>query len=249
MGLPFSLHIRDSGITGFAADLVADRIWAELDHCDAIFSTYRPDSEISRLNRREIRVTDGDPALAEVLALAEQARERTGGVFDVRGAGPLDPSGVVKGWAAERAFQSAGISDGYLNAGGDLVLVGPPRSWRIGIEHPADASGLLTAVELGTGAIATSGQTHRGVHLWDPRCGRWIQTSWQATVVGPSLTWADILATAAAVAGPDRLDRTAWPPGYHVLLADASGTVCATTGFGELPARDLPDLIVSRTLD
>lgn len=240
MGLPFSLHLR----CGSEADgeAVADGIWARLARDEQIFSTYRPDSEISRLAVGSLSPAACSPVVREVLALAEEARERTGGMFDVRGAGRLDPSGVVKGWAAERAYRAARIAEGYLNAGGDLVLTGPPRSWRIGIEHPADPRGLLTVVAVGTGGIATSGRAHRGAHLWDPATGRAAAGRCQATVVGPTLTWADILATAAAVAGPDRLDRSGWPPGYEVLLAEPDGTASVSAGFPALLADDLPPL-------
>lgn len=242
MGLPFSLHVRD--MSGPAADAAADRIWSALSADERTFSTYRSDSEISRMSAGSLPAALASVAVREVLGLAEEARERTGGVFDIRGAGRLDPSGVVKGWAAERAFAAAGVTDGYLNAGGDLVLAGPPGSWRIGIEHPADPRGLLTVVALGSGGIATSGRAHRGAHLWDPATGRPAAGSWQATVVGPTLTWADILATAAAVAGPARLDRSGWPPGYHVLLAGPDGTAYASEGFTDLVAPDIRPLRV-----
>lgn len=240
MGLPFSLHLRGGSEADGAA--AADEIWARLAGDEQIFSTYRPDSEISRLAAGSLTPAACSSAVHDVLALAEEARERTGGVFDVRGAGSLDPSGVVKGWATERAYRAAQVTDGYLNAGGDLVLTGPPRSWRIGIEHPADPRGLLTVVALGTGGIATSGRAHRGAHLWDPATGVAATGRCQATVVGPTLTWADILATAAAVAGPDRLDRSGWPPGYEVLLAEPDGTAHASAGFSALLGDDLPPL-------
>ncbi len=242
MGLPFSLHVR----AGSAADTDARaaRMWAELDQWDGVFSTYRSDSDIARLDRGELPPGDCHPAVAEVLELADRARELTGGLFDIRGAGRLDPSGIVKGWAAESAFWTAELGNAYLNAGGDLALSGPPGSWRIGIEHPADPRGLLTAVTIGSGSVATSGRAHRGAHLWDPSTGRPAESRWQATVVGPSLCWADILATAAAVGGPDRLELSRWPAGYQVLLADPAGIVWATPGFLELLARDLPALVV-----
>lgn len=247
MGLPFSLHLRSSEAAG--VDAAADRAWTELEAADRIFSTYRPDSDISRLARGEAAVAELDPVVPEVLELAERARSMTGGWFDVNGAGHLDPSGLVKGWAAHRAAQAIRMdgTDRYLNAGGDIELsaLDPDDPWRIGIEHPDDPSGLLTVFCLTSGAVATSGRAHRGDHLWDPRSGRPARNVLQTTVIGPSLMWADVLATAAAVAGPDLLDRTGWPPGYEVLFARPGGTVTATSGVADLVAPDAPELRIS----
>lgn len=138
--------------------------------------------------------------------------------------------------------------DRYLNAGGDIAMrafdLGQP--WRIGIEHPDDPAGLLTVLCRFGGAVATSGTAHRGQHLWDPRTGRPAVDVWQATVVGRSLMWADILATAAAVAGPSDLDWRHWPPGYQVLFAGPGGEVIASEGFDRLLAPDVPALHIAR---
>src|SRR5206468_6210154 len=89
--------------------------WAEvmrsLREADRVFSIYRPDSCVSLLNAGEIDLEDCPPEVAEVLALGDLARISSGGAFDVRRSGPdgavvLDPSGVVKGWAAERAARA-----------------------------------------------------------------------------------------------------------------------------------------------
>lgn len=240
LGLPFSLHVRDAPRQ--VVDRAVERIRAVLDQADRVFSTYRADSDTSRLRAG---VASGLPHrdLASVLKLADLARRITGGIFDIRSGRELDPSGVVKGWAASRAFAVADLSryDCYLNAGGDITLrtAATGVDWRIGVEHPADPSGLLTVLTLADGAIATSGKVHRGGHLWDPRTGGVALSQWQATVVGPSLVWADILATAAAVTGPDDLDRRRWPPGYQVLWVALDGTVRMSDGFHALVANDV----------
>lgn len=228
LGLPFSLHVRDTAAE--VVDAAVERMRAMLEHADRVFSTYRPDSDVQRL-RAGAAVADVDPDVAVVLDLAATAHRTTGGLFDVRSGADLDPSGVVKGWAASAAFAGSGLTDreAYLNAGGDLVVSG--GSWRIGIEHPADPTGLLTVLTVTGGAVATSGTVHRGPHLWDPRTGAPARDPWQATVVGPELVWADVLATAAAVAGPDDLDVTGWPEGYEVLLCSPLGEVRMSRGF------------------
>ena len=59
-------------------------------------------------------------------------------------------------------------------------------------------------------------------------------------MVGPSLVWADILATAVVAGGLDRMDQRQWPPGHEVLLVTADGRVLGSPGFRALLAADVP---------
>lgn len=240
LGLPFSVHVRDA--PAVLVEEAVSRMQNVLERVDRVFSTYRPDSDVLRL-RSGTPLEDLDPDFTLVLSLASAAHSLTDGLFDVRAGPELDPSGVVKGWAAGVAFAESGLIEfeGYLNAGGDLTLSGGP--WRIGIEHPADPTGLLTVLTVTGGAVATSGSAHRGSHLWDPRTGEPATNSWQATVIGPELVWADMLATAAAVAGPQDIDRSAWPAGYEVLLCSTTGEVHTSQGFEQFTAADFGALI------
>jgi thiamine biosynthesis lipoprotein len=237
MGLPVSVHVRRPGpATGGAVAAV----FAALREADARFSTYRSDSEISRLNRGELRPADCHPQVREVLELSAVAWRRTGGHFDVMLPGPdgrptCDPTGLVKGWAVERAaalLAVAGIPEYYLNAGGDMVLAAPKGAppWRVGVEDPAAPDSALVAVlSLRTGAVATSGTARRGQHIHHPLTDTAGPVS--VTVVGPSLTWADVYATAmAAGAGADVL-----PAGYSALLVGPDGAVTATPGLPLAP--------------
>ena len=133
---------------------------------------------------------------------------RSGGVFsawrpDAEGVLRLDPSGVVKGWADERAARHLRVlpdTDSCLSAGGDLTChVADPASapWGIGVEDPADPRRLLARIPVRSGAVATSGATHRGAHVVDARTGRTPQLLASVTVVAASLTDADIDATTA----------------------------------------------------
>jgi thiamine biosynthesis lipoprotein len=235
MGLPVSVHVRRPGpATGGAVAAV----FAALREADARFSTYRPDSEISRLNRGELRPADCHPQVREVLGLSAEAWRRTNGYFDVMLPGPdgrptCDPTGLVKGWAVERAaalLAAAGIPEYYLNAGGDMVLAAPAGTppWRVGVEDPAAPDARLVAVlSLHTGAVATSGTARRGHHIHHPLTGEDTAGLVSVTVVGPSLTWADVYATAlVAGAGLDLL-----PAGYSALLVGPDGAVTATPGM------------------
>jgi thiamine biosynthesis lipoprotein len=208
MGMPVSLAMRGD----HADDAVGRGAWAEamatLEDVDRVFSTYRSDSYVSRLARGEIGVADCPPEVAEVLVLAEQARVESDGAFDVRRPGPggrrvLDPSGVVKGWATERAARVLRLlpgTDFSLSVGGDVVChVARDSSpdWRIGIEDPHDPRRVVAVVPVRSGAVATSGAVHRGNHVVDARTGVSPRRVASVTVVHADLTWADIDATAA----------------------------------------------------
>ena len=185
MGMP----VRAEG------DVDAARVFAWLRWVDATFSTYRPDSEISRLDRGER--FDPHPLVREVLARCETLRVETGGLFDARAGGRLDPSGYVKGWAVERAT-AFGRGRFLIDAGGDVVLRG---TWRVGIRHPHERNKLAAAITVSDCAVATSGAYERGPHIVDPRTGRPATGLDSVTVIGRDLGTADAYATAAFVAG------------------------------------------------
>jgi thiamine biosynthesis lipoprotein len=205
--MPISLALRGR----HAGDARGDAAWATalgvLHAADRTFSTYRADSVISRINRSEI--TDTPPEVAEVLAIGAAAERASGGAFALRRGGVLDPSGVVKGWAAERAAAALAAlpdTDYCLSAGGDITCrTADPTAapWRIGIEDPRDPTRLVAVVPLRTGAVATSGRAHRGAHIVDARTGRAPTGLASVTVIGRSLTAVDVDATAAFALGAD----------------------------------------------
>jgi thiamine biosynthesis lipoprotein len=217
MGMPISLALRGRHEDDERGEAAWQAALEVLHDADRVFSTYRSDSVVSRLARHELSVDECPAEVREVLALGEQAREQSGGAFDVRRAGPdgqtvLDPSGVVKGWAvdrAARAFDGLAETDVCLSAGGDMVcrtrLNGSP-GWRIGIEHPHDPTKVVAVVPVRNGAVATSGLAHRGAHIVDARTGRTPAEVASVTVVGSDLVWADIDATTAFAMGGHALE-------------------------------------------
>lgn len=215
------------------------RAQATLQRADDVFSTYKPDSPVSRLRRGEITVDEAPPEVAEVLELCRCVRDASDGWFDPWNMpGGLDPTGLVKGWAAERAldeFRAIGLPGAMINAGGDIAAIGRPapgEPWRIGIQHPLAADRLLLMVELdGPGAVATSGTYERGRHLIDPRSGEPADGLLAATVTGLDLAFADALATALFVSGGTMLERLSRLAGYHGFVVYGDGTIRATRGL------------------
>ncbi len=243
MGLPISLHIRGYADPVKVTAAVSD-VWRVLRAADDTFSTYTPHSAISRINRGEPSQSHHRHDVHTVLDLAEQIRIMTDGAFDVRHSGNLDPAGIVKGWATERAAECLRPLDVayYLNAGGDIALRTTPDQplWHIGVEHPSDSSGVLAVLALPTGAIATSGTAHRGNHIIDPHTGRSATGFAQVTVVGPSLVTADIAATALMVAGKISPAMSEWLEGYEILAVTMTSQLIATQGMPGLVVTEMP---------
>jgi thiamine biosynthesis lipoprotein len=239
MNLPVSLAIRGRHADDDQAGAAWAQVMATLREVDAVFSTYRPDSYVSRLARGELTPDDCPPEVAEVLALGELAGRQSQGAFQIRRPGPggevvLDPTGVVKGWAVERAadhLRALEATDFCLSAGGDMVcrtLDPDDPPWRIGIEHPRDPGRLIAVVPVSSGAVATSGTAHRGSHLVDARSGLPPTGVASVTVVAATLTWADIDATAAYAHGEGAARWLRTRPGRRALVVWADGSTTLT---------------------
>ncbi|MCL3996776.1 FAD:protein FMN transferase [Streptomyces lavenduligriseus] len=242
MGTVFSFDVRGGDPPAVRAAL-AEAVGA-LHGADAVFSTYREDSEVSRLGRGELELSGCAPEVAEVLRLAARAERVSGGWFSARYRGTPDPTGIVKGWAAERAARRLAAVDGVrgvgVNGGGDVQLLGAPepgRAWRVGVADPLRAGGLAAVVSAAGArewAVATSGTAERGAHIVDPRSGRPAVTDLvSVTVVGPGLAFADCWATAAFAMGARK--GLAWLetlPDTEGLLITTDGEVRCTAGLG-----------------
>ncbi|MFF4507249.1 FAD:protein FMN transferase [Streptomyces sp. NPDC001401] len=241
MGTVFSFDVR-GGEPG-AVQAALEEAVAGLHRVNEVFSTYRDDSQVSRLARGELTVEQCAPEVAEVLALGAEAERVSDGWFSMRYEGPLDPTGIVKGWAAERAARllmaTPGVSGVSMNGGGDVQLLGAPephRPWRVGVADPLRPGGLAAVVSAAGAdelAVATSGTAERGAHIVDPRTGRSAVTDLVAvTVVAPKLTWADCWATAAFAMGSNQGLR--WLeslPDVEALLITAGDEVRCTGGL------------------
>ena len=210
---------------------------ALLHEADAVFSTWDPRSPLSRLLRGDICDADGPPSMAEVRTACQAAREASGGWFDPWAMpGGYDPTGLVKGWAVDRALDAirrSGLPAALVNGGGDLAAFGGPapgEPWRAGIRHPWRPAALAGVLEV-RGAVATSGSYERGAHLVDPHTGRPGGRAASATVTGPSLAMADALATALAVGGDAALAAVDGLPGYAGYLIRPDGTETWTSGI------------------
>ena len=233
MGTVFTIDIRDTGDWG---DAVAD-VCRWLHFVDAVFSTYRPDSDISRIRRGELGPDDAAAEVDEVLDLCAQMQRETGGYFTALIDGQLEPTGLVKGWSTERASQllrAHGSDNHVVNGGGDMQVAGeasPGEPWRVGISDPRDTQHVLTVVSGRDFAVATSGTGERGAHILNPFTGAPAVELAAVTVVGPTLTRVDAYATAAFVMGEGALRWLDSVPDHQGLVVTPNDRVTRTQGF------------------
>ena len=238
MGMPISLALRGRHAGSPAGAQAWQSVLASLRWADEVFSTWRDDTVVSRLGRGELTVEECPPEVAEVLAIGESARRATDGAFDVRRVVDdrevLDPSGVVKGWAVDRAaaaLRDLDDTDFCLSAGGDLLgyAVADRPEWRIGVEDPADPARVVAVVPVRDGAVATSGAAHRGDHVRHAVTGLAPSGVASVTVVHRSLTIADLDATCAYLQGAG---AAAWlrARGRTGVVVGADGTAEVVPG-------------------
>jgi thiamine biosynthesis lipoprotein len=210
---------------------------------DELFSTYKESSIISQLRRGEIEIEHCPLEVIEVWNLCAFVKEVTEGAFDPWAvAGGFDPSGLVKGWAADNCAEiliTAGADHVQVNAAGDLALRGgftPEQPWSIGVVNPDNRLEVLQTFEIIDGAIATSGTYERGAHINDPYTGMIAIGAKSATVIGPDGAIADALATALMVAGrdgavwfttPELSEYSAWVIDRHEKVAWSIGPATA----------------------
>jgi len=242
MGTAVGVDLREPWVTGRAVDA----FFAWLREVDVRFSTYRADSEISRIAAGDLAVEDAHPDVHEVLGLCEEVGRSSGGLFTASHPdGRLDPSALVKGWSVERGARllvDAGARNLCINAGGDVLARGEPepgRAWRVGIRHPEVTGSVAAVLAVRDLAVATSGLYERGDHILDPRSGAPARGLLSMTVAGPSLALADAYSTAAFVMGPEGVAWVAGIPGQAAYAVTTERRCVWSDGCEPLLVQDL----------
>jgi FAD:protein FMN transferase len=208
-----------------------------LRDADRVFSTWQATSPISMLRRGELSLDEVPSDVTEVLASCMVARSLSAGWFDPWSMpGGVDPTGYVKGWAAQRAIDvlaRSGLRSAIVNAAGDVTCVGgldDGTPFRVGIVHPSSPTELACVAAVDS-CIATSGTYERGAHLIDPHTRRAGVRYASASVTGPDLGLADALATALCVGGDEVLERVVGLDGFEALAIGFDGRHVMTPGF------------------
>src|SRR5579863_1746440 len=233
MGMPISVEIIDPGAT--EADI--ERVFALFRAVDDTFSTYKEQSEISRINRGELDEEEYSDSMKTILALSEQTRQETEGYFDIYHNGIADPSGIVKGWAILQAAQmlkAAGYANFYVDAGGDIEVAGNKggKPWRVGIRNPFNRKENVKVLEVRDKGVATSGTAIRGQHIYDPHHPDIpLLDIVSLTVIGPNVYEADRIATAAFAMGKRGIYFIEQLAGFEGYMIDATARATFTSGF------------------
>jgi thiamine biosynthesis lipoprotein len=234
MGMPITIELVDA----WAPSDIFERVFTYFTSVDQTFSTYKPSSEISRINNREITIAQASQDMRTIFALAERTRQETNGYFDIARDGVYDPSGLVKGWAIYQAAQImrlAGCRNFFIDAGGDIQLVGnnsQSRPWRVGIRNPFNLHQIVKVLAVSNCGVATSGTSIRGQHIYSPKTdGQLVTDIVSLTVVGPNIYEADRFATAAFAMSDEGIRFIERLEGFEGYMIDRRGQATFTSGF------------------
>jgi FAD:protein FMN transferase len=200
MGLPISIDIPNCD-----DESVFNEAFTRFHKIDERFSTYKPDSEVSQFRDGHISEGGLSAELKKVIAECKKAQAETNGYFSAWAAGAFDPSGYVKGWAiveAGKTIEKQGYDTLCIGAGGDILArSNSDKVWQIGIQDPTDKTKILNKLSISNGAVATSGNYERGVHIINPKTGKPADELLSVTIIGPDIIKADVLATACFAMG------------------------------------------------
>ncbi len=153
--------------------------------------------------------------------------------------------GIAKGYGVDRAMEvllAHGIRHAIVNAGGDMKVLGTyfGEPWEIAIQHPRRRGIALAALRMSNACIVTSGDYERFFeidgrryhHILDPRTGFPATGAMSVTVVAPDAAFADALATALCVMGPEQgLPLIEQLPRVEALVVDLTGETHASSGL------------------
>jgi thiamine biosynthesis lipoprotein len=231
MGMPITVEIVDAE-SGRALEDVFEYFRA----VDRRYSTYKNDSEISRINAG-LPQAEWSEEMRHVLELCEQTKQETNGFFDIMHGGRRDPSGLVKGWAIEQAagqLRGRGFANFYIDAGGDIQVGGRNAeggAWKVGIRNPFNREETVKRVAVTSEGVATSGTYIRGQHIYNPHSGIELSDIQSLTVIGSNIYEADRFATAAFAMGREGIAFIESRPGLEGYMIDGTKTATFTSDF------------------
>lgn len=235
MGMHITVEIAGDA----PAEGAIEKVFSYFNYVDEKFSTYKDTSEITKINKGELRKSEYSKDMKAVLALCEETKKETGGYFDIVARdGSRDPSGLVKGWSiynASKLLLDDGFKNFYIDAGGDIQVHGRNQEgkvWSVGIKNPFNQKEIVKVLYVKNEGVATSGTYIRGQHIYDPNDKKkHITEIVSITVVGPNIYEADRFATAAFAMGREGIVFIEKLPGFEGYMIDKDGTATMTSGF------------------
>lgn len=232
MGMSVAVEVLDEGVR--SSDI--DEVLEYLHKVDEMFSTYKKTSQITRINKKLLRVEDADPEVKKILKLCNDTKHITHGYFDISIEGVIDPSGLVKGYAineGSKMLTKCGYKNFYVEIGGDIDVRGLKNGvkWKVGIRNPADTSLSTNVLYLTNVGIATSGTYIRGMHIYNPVKKKLANELSSVTVVAGNVYEADRFATSAYAMGEKGIDFLERMDGLEGYFITRDGRELVTSGF------------------
>ena len=236
MGMPITIEISDKK----ASEKIFDKIFGYFEYIDKKFSPFKKNSEIFKINMKEIDRKDWSHDMKIIFDLSEKTKKDTAGYFDiVDNNGKYNPSGIVKGWAvynAAKLLSETGCKNFYVNAGGDIQFSGKNsdnKLWKTGIKNPFNQNEIVKVVYLKDGeGIATSGNYIRGDHIYNPKQrNEKVGEIVSFTVIGPNVYEADRFATAVFAMGKEGINFLEKMKNFAGYMIDKNGLAYMTSNF------------------
>lgn len=149
----------------------------------------------------------------------------------------LNFNALAKGRIADKAVAAAlqleGVHEVLVNLGGDLCHHGAGKL-EVSIAHPfskADNAPELARVWIQNQGVATSGHTHRGAHIFDPRAAKPVTGVAQVTIIAPDAASADVVATICCVLEPSESLRFTESSQIGCLVVTVAGEILTNQHF------------------
>ena len=233
MGMPVRINVIDKNVT--SKDF--SDVFSYLLYIDEKFSTYKKNSEISKINRGEIKRKDYSLEMKKILNLSRETKKETNDYFDININGALDPSGIVKGYAINQAakiLKQKGFKNFYVEIAGDIEVYGKNeknKKWNIGIQNPFNVKENIKIIKLTNRGVATSGTYRKGFHIYDPIEKKPANDIASITIIGPNVYEADRFATAAFAMGEKGIEFISNLKGFEGYMVKKDKMAVLTKGF------------------
>ena len=221
MGMPVIIEILDKN----AKESDIDEVFSYFVSIDEKFSPYKNDSEVSKINRKEIDERNYSKEMKYILKEAARTKKETNGYFEINLNGKFDPSGIVKGYAifeGSRKLKIKGFKNYYVEIAGDIQVSGTnteDKPWKVGIRNPFNQEEIVKVVNISDNGIATSGNYIRGKHIFNPVSNKEADEIASISVIAKNVYDADRYATAAFAMGEKGiyfLDKLKGVEGYMI---------------------------------
>lgn len=233
------MHVTVDVVDGNVRKGDIDKVFTYFKYVDSKFSTYKKNSEITRINKGLLKKGVYSRDMKTILKLAGKTKKETSGYFDIEHQGKIDPSGIVKGWAIYNAamiLSDNGFGNFYIDAGGDIQTCGvngQGKPWRVGIKNPFKQDEIVKVIAISGEGVATSGTYIRGQHVYNPKSDDEISDVVSITVIGPNIYEADRFATAALAMGKAGIEFIESLKGFEGYMIGVDGLATMTSGFSK----------------